>query len=77
MKAFTDWMEALPLWAKIVFAIPMLDIVWVVYRLAKSVNKKNTLGIVLAVVLIVIGIPFLWLIDIITLLISNYVLWID
>lgn len=77
MKTFINWMEALPLWAKIIFAIPALDIVWVVYRLAKSIDKNNVLGIVLAVVLLVVGIPFLWLIDIITLLISNYVIWID
>ena len=77
MKSFTDWMEALPLWAKILFAIPALDIVWVVYRLVKSVETKNTLGVVLAIVLIFIGFPFLWLIDIITLAISNYIIWID
>ena len=77
MKNFVDAMEKLPLWVKIVLALPALDIIWVVYRLAKSIEKKNTLGIVLAIVLIIIGIPFLWLIDILTLLISNYVLWID
>lgn len=77
MKNFVDAMEKLPLWLKIVLALPALDIVWVIYRLAKSIDKNNTIGIVLAIVLIIIGIPFLWLIDIITLLISNYVLWID
>ena len=77
MKGFIDAMEKLPLWAKVLLALPALDIIWVVYRLCKSVNKENTLGIVLAVVLIIIGIPFLWLIDIVTLLISNYVIWID
>lgn len=77
MKNFVDAMEKLPLWLKIVLALPALDIVWVIYRLAKSIDKNNTVGIVLAIVLIIIGIPFLWLIDIITLLISNYVLWID
>ena len=77
MKNFVDAMEKLPLWLKIVLALPALDIIWVIYRLAKSIDKNNTIGIVLAVVLIIIGIPFLWLIDIITLLISNYVLWID
>lgn len=77
MKAFVDAMEKLPLWAKVLLALPALDIVWVIYRLAKSIDKNNTLGIVLAVVLIIVGIPFLWLIDIITLLICNYVLWLD
>ena len=77
MKNFINAMEKLPLWAKIILAIPMLDIIWVVYRLCKSIDKENTLGIVLAVILLVIGIPFLWLIDIITLILSNYVLWLD
>ena len=77
MKNFVDAMEKLPLWLKIVLALPALDIIWVVYRMAKSIDKNNTIGIVLAIVLIIVGIPFLWLVDIITLLISNYVLWID
>ena len=77
MKNFVEAMEKLPLWLKVVFALPALDIIWVVYRIAKSIDKNNTIGIVLAIVLIIVGIPFLWLVDIITLLISNYVLWID
>lgn len=77
MKNFIDAMEKLPLWAKIIFALPALDIIWVVYRMAKSIDKQNTIGIVLSIVLIIVGIPFLWLVDIITLVISNYILWID
>lgn len=69
--------DSLPKWLKIVLALPFLDIVWVVYRLFKSIAKNNTLGIVLAILLIIIGIPFLWLVDIITLAIQDKVLWID
>ncbi|NLG31051.1 MAG: hypothetical protein GX546_00620, partial [Acholeplasmataceae bacterium] len=56
-------------------ALPVLDVVWVIYRLIKSCNDKNTLGVIVAVLLIVIGLPWLWLVDIITLLVSNKVLW--
>ena len=77
MKKFIEFMEKLPLWAKIVIALPFADIVWNVYRLFKSIRKKNVLGIVLAAVLLVIGAPFVWLVDIITIIINNYVLWID
>lgn len=77
MKGFISTMDNLPLWAKILLAIPMLDIIWVVYRLLKSIDSNNTVGIVLAVVLIVVGIPFLWLIDIISLIVVNKVLWLD
>ena len=77
MKGFISAMDNLPLWAKVLLAIPMLDIIWVVYRLCKSIDSKNTLGIVLAIVLIVIGIPFLWLVDIICLVLMGKVLWIE
>lgn len=77
MKSFIKGMNGLALWIKIILALPVLDIVWNIYRLARSIDKKSTLGIVLAILLIIIGIPFMWLIDIITLLIANKVLWID
>ena len=73
----TKSFDELPLIVKILLALPFLDIVWVVYRLIKSIEQKNTLGIILAIVLIIFGIPFLWLIDMITLIASNKVLWID
>ena len=77
MKGFIDAMDKLPLLVKVLLAIPMLDIVWVVYRIARSIEKKNTLGIVLGIVMIFIGIPFLWLIDIVTIIINGNVWWID
>ncbi len=77
MKGFISAMDNLPIWAKILLAIPMLDIVWVIYRLCKSIESKNTLNIVLAVILIVIGIPFLWLVDIISLILTEKVLWLE
>ncbi len=77
MKGFIKWMDKASLLIKIILAIPMLDIVWVVYRMCKSIVKKNTLGIILGVLLIVFGLPWLWLVDIITILLTGKVLWVD
>lgn len=77
MKGFIKWMNQAPKWLKIVFALPILQIIWNVYRLCRSIVKKNTLGIVLAILLILIGWSFLWILDIITIALSNKVLWID
>lgn len=77
MKNFIETMENLPLIAKIILAIPMLDIVWVVYRIVRSAEKQSTFGILLGVLLVIIGIPFLWLIDIITIIVKGNVWWID
>ena len=72
---FIKWMDNLPKWAKVVFALPLLDIIWVIYRLVLSITKNDGLGIVFAIIFLVIGIPFLWLVDIITLITNDKVLW--
>ncbi len=77
MKGFIKSMDNLSLLFKIILAIPVLDIVWVVYRLVKSIVKKITLGIVLGVILIIVGLPFLWIIDLITIILSGKVIWVD
>ena len=77
MKGFIKGMDDLPLWAKIILALPALDIIWVIYRVCRSIARSNVLGVILAILLVIIGIPFMWLVDIITLLITHTVLWID
>ncbi len=77
MKELIKAIDELPLLVKVILAIPALDIVWWIYRLAKSLDKQNLIGIVLAVALLIIGIPFMWLIDIISILLKGTVLWID
>ncbi len=62
---------------KIILALPILDIFWSIYRTMKSASKGKTLGVVLGVLLIIIGLPFMWIIDLITIVVSNKVVWID
>lgn len=77
MEKFVKWMDSQSLLVKVIFAIPLLDILWVAYRLVKSLVKKSVLGIVLAILLFVIGLPWLWLVDIITLIVAGKVIWVD
>jgi len=74
---FVKAMDRLPLILKIILAIPALDVVWVIYRLIKSMAKSNMLGTILAIVLIFVGLPFLWFVDIISILLTGTVLWVD
>ncbi len=69
-------MDDLPMIAKILFALPFLDILWNVYRLIKSIRDENTLGIVLAVILLLFS-TIVWLVDIITLAVYGKVLWFE
>ena len=41
MKGFVKWMDDAPLWLKIVFALPVLDIIWAVYRIIKGAAYGN------------------------------------
>ena len=77
MKDLINSFDNLPQWLKIVLALPGLDIVWAVYRLCRSIDKQNVLGIVLGVFMILICPVIMWLVDIITLVVYDKVLWID
>lgn len=39
-------MDELPLVLKIILAIPMLDIVWAIYRIIKGVAYKNVVTLI-------------------------------
>lgn len=77
MKNLIKAIDSLPTLLKIILALPALDIVWNVYRVARSLAHDNLIGAVLGAVLIVVGLPFMWLVDILTLLFTGNVLWID
>lgn len=77
MKSYIKLLDGFSPIVKIIIALPFLDILWNIYRLAKSLEKKNVLGIIIAIILILPGAAFMWLVDIISLLVLGKVLWID
>ena len=71
-------MEDLPLWLKVVLALPVLDIVWAVYRIIKSALKNNVVGILIGVLFIVLGLFPVAIFDIVYLILyKKNVWWID
>lgn len=76
MDKYIEFFDGLSKPLKILFAIPMLDITWVIYRLFKSIGSENTVGIIVAIILIFFS-PFLWLIDIICIIINDKVWWLE
>ena len=77
MKSFIKAIDDLPTLVKLILALPGLDIVWVIYRLLRSLVKNNILGVIVAVVAIVVGLPWLWLVDIFCILLNGKVWWVD
>ena len=77
MKSFINAIDDLPLIVKIILCIPVLDFVWSIYKLFKSIEKNNVVGIIIAAVLLVFGCWFVWIIDIVTLILKGQVWWLD
>lgn len=77
MKNLVKTLEGLPWIIRVI-----LTIVWGVYgnllRLFRSLAAKNTIGIILAVLLLICGgFGILWIIDIIMVIFGKRVWWID
>ena len=77
MKSIIKALHDLPMLVKVILALPALDVVWVVYRLLRSLDKNNILGVVIAVLAIFVGLPWLWLVDILCIVLKGDVWWID
>lgn len=77
MKDIIKTVEGLPLIVKLILALPCLDVVWAVVRVIRSLAKNNLVGTVIAILLIVVGLPFVWLFDIICILLKGNIWWID
>ena len=71
---YVKWMDGNPKWLKVILSL-FLGIFWTLYRILKSAKDKNMLGVILGIILFFVGAPFMWLVDLITLLFMNKVLW--
>ena len=65
MKSFVKWFDESPLWLKIIFALPIIDIVWAIYRIVKGAAYGKVWTLVGGILWLVLGWGILWLIDII------------
>ena len=77
MKDIVKTFDNLPLILKLIVALPGLDIIWNIVRVCRSLAKNNTVNAVIAVILIFVGIPFVWLIDILFILFKGNIWWLD
>ncbi len=60
---------------KMILAFPVLDLSWSVYRLSKSASQSKLGQMMLAAFLFVVGIPFMWLVDMICIARTGRIAW--
>lgn len=58
-------MDKMPWIVKLILCLPVLDIVWAVYRIIKGLEKKNGLMILIGILWIIPGAVICWLLDLI------------
>lgn len=68
MKGFVKWFDECPWWLKIIFALPVLDIVWAIYRIVKGAAYGKIWTLIGGILWIILGWAILWLIDLICVL---------
>ncbi len=70
-NSFVKAMDDLPLILKIILCIPFLDIIWAIYRIVKGVSTNNLLMVIIGILWIIPGSAFLWIVDIIAIILTN------
>ena len=71
MNSIVKSFDSLPKIVKIIFALPFLDIIWAIYRLIRSISKSNVLAILLSIVMLVLCPAIFWIVDLITIIVSD------
>ena len=66
------WFEDAPLWLKIVFTLPGIDIVWAIFRIVKGVTKKDYGLVLIGVLWILLGWLALWVVDLVSIIIKKH-----
>ena len=72
MKGMVKWFEKAPVWLKAVLALPVLDIVWAIFRVVKGVVKKDFGLVLVGILWILLGWAILWVVDLVSILIKKH-----
>ncbi len=72
MQEFLNQVNGLPLVVKVILCIPVLDIFYCVCRIVKGVVKGDVLWIVLGVLTVFPGAFFMWILDLIWVLLKGH-----
>jgi hypothetical protein len=64
-SGFIGAMDKLPWIVKLILCIPLLNIVWAIYRIVKGLSKNKLIMVVVGVLWIIPGAVFLWIVDLV------------
>ena len=65
-NGFVSAMDKLPWIVKLILCIPMLNIIWAIYRIVKGATQNKGLILIAGILWIIPGAVICWLIDLIS-----------
>ena len=71
MKDFIKAIDNLPFIVKLILCIPVLDLVWAIYRIIKGVDKKDNFLLVVGILWIIGACTATWLVDLVTVILNK------
>ena len=73
MKGLIKSFDNLPWIVKLLLCLPIVDIVWAIYRIVKGAVTGNVLTLIAGIIWIVLGSTILWLIDLICIIATGHI----
>ena len=71
MKDFIKAIDNLPFIVKLILCLPVIDIVWAIYRIIKGVDKKDNFLLVIGILWIIGACTATWLVDLVTVILNK------
>ena len=75
MNQFIKWMDNRSRLVKILFCLPIIDIIWGVYRVLGAIKNKNWFHLVLAIIWLFIAGFVGWVLDLVCIILFNHICW--
>ncbi|MDO5330211.1 MAG: hypothetical protein Q4F15_02095 [Bacillota bacterium] len=73
--AYLKWMNKQSRLVKIIFCLPILDILWGIYRVVDTIVHFNLIRLVCAILWLVFGGFILWVLDLICIILTGHIFW--
>ena len=73
-NGFISAMDNLSWIVKIILCLPVLDIIWAIYRIVKGYTAKDTVMLIVGILWIIPGAAILWLVDLICMIVNKKLL---
>lgn len=75
--AFVKWMDSQSKLVKILFCLPVIDILWGIYRILKEtcVKQINAVRLVLAIAWVIWAGFIGWLLDLVCIILFDHICW--